>query len=216
MRYLPLFVDLAGRECVVIGGGAVAARKVELLRSVGAAVRVIAPTVCAEIEGLAADGSISLHRRSFEPADLDGAALAFAATDDPAVQQRVAGEARQRNLWLNAVDDPERCSALMPAIFERGPITVAVSTGGASPALAARARDQLAAALGDEYAHAAELLGTLRTRFAPGPARQRAFLALLDGGLLDALRDADGARVAQLLDEVCAPLAAPGGAGEAA
>jgi siroheme synthase-like protein len=216
MRYLPLFVDLAGRECVVIGGGTVAAHKVELLRGVGATVRVVAPAVCAEIERLAAEGGVSLDRRSFEPADLEGVALAFAATDDTSVQQEVADEARRRNLWLNAVDDPERCSALMPAILERGPITVAVSTGGASPALAARVRDELGAALGEEYARAAELLGTLRARFAPGPARQRAFAALLDEGLLDALRAADGSRVARLIDEICAPLTAAGRAGEAA
>jgi siroheme synthase-like protein len=214
MRYLPLFVDLAGRECVVIGGGTVAARKVELLRSTGARVRVVAPAICDELEDRAAtDRAIWLCRRAFEPADLEGAALAFAATGDPKVQERVATEARRRNLWLNAVDDPERCTALMPAILERGPMAVAVSTGGASPALALRVRDRIAALLGDEYERAAELLGALRARFAPGPERQRAFGALLDGGLLDALQTADEARVASLVDQFCAAL--PPAAGEA-
>jgi len=208
MRYLPILVDLDGRPCLVVGGGDVAARKVEMLLGVGARPRVVATRVGVRLEEIAAAApAVTIERRPYRTADLEGAALAFAATDDPALQDAIARDARAAGVWLNAVDEPERCSFVMPAVLDRAPLVVAVSTSGASPALARRIRDDVAAALGPEYDAALEHLAGLRIRFAPGRERQEAFLRLVDGGLVEALRDHDDARVRALTAEACTGLA---------
>lgn len=204
MRYLPIAVDLEGRSCVVIGGGSLATRKVESLLRAGAWVRVIAPWICEEIEVWAQqEPRLSLERRVYRAGDLRGASLAFAATDQAEVHAAVALEAEERRVWLNAVDDPERCSFLMPAIVERGPLVIAVATGGASPALARRVRDEIAAWVGEEYGQAAAYLGELRGRYRPGAQRQRAFARLLDEGLVEAFRAGDRERVERLTESAC-------------
>src|SRR5581483_10444052 len=209
MRHLPVFLDVADRPCLVVGGGAVAARKAEALLRAGARVTLVAPLVGPEVESLArADGRLTLHRRPYEVADMAGCWLAYAATDDPAVQERVARDAERERVWLNAVDEPERCSFVMPAILERGRVTVAVGTGGASPLLAAAIRDEMALHVGPEHAAAADELAALRARFAPGAARRAAFASMLAAGLLEALRRGDAARVAEITREACAELEA--------
>ncbi|HEY8517765.1 MAG TPA: bifunctional precorrin-2 dehydrogenase/sirohydrochlorin ferrochelatase [Candidatus Binatia bacterium] len=206
MRYLPILVDLAGRPCLVVGGGAVAARKAATLLDAGARVRVVAPSVSREMEEVAARPDVTVERRAYRREDLTGVALAFAATDDAELQERIARDARDASVWLNAVDEPERCSFVMPAILDRDPLVVAVGTGGASPALARRIRDDIGQLLGPEYDAALAHLALLRTRYVPGPARQAAFNRLVDGGLLEALRARDGARVEALTREACSGL----------
>jgi siroheme synthase-like protein len=204
MRYLPILVDLAGRACLVIGGGAVAARKVDTLLGAGAEVTVVAPRIDDALVTLAASRpTLRLERRRYRRADLAGKAIAFAATNDAALQEQIACDARAAGVWLNAVDEPERCSFLMPAILDRDPLVVAVSTSGESPALARRIRDDVGRALGPEYGTALARLAHLRARFAPGKQRQEAFLRLVDGGLLEALRRGDEERVATLIRATC-------------
>jgi len=132
----PLFVELEGRPCVVLGGGAVAERKVEGLLAAGAVVTVVSPALSPALATLASAGRIAHVARSYTHGDLRGAALAFAATDDGGVNAAVALEGRARGVWVNAADDPAHCDAILPAVVRRGAVTVAVSTGGASPALA--------------------------------------------------------------------------------
>jgi siroheme synthase-like protein len=207
MRYLPIAVDLESRVCVVVGGGDVAARKVETLLQTGAKVTVIAPEVSDEITAWAErEPRLTVARRAYRNGDLAGAAIAFAATGSVAVHSAVAEEAASRGVWLNAADDPEHCTFLMPAIVERGPLAVAVGTGGASPALARRVRDEIAARIGMEYGEVAEYLGSLRRRFRAGVARQRAFARLLDEGLVEAFRNGDRERIERLTDRACRDL----------
>jgi len=207
MRYLPILVDLAGRACLVIGGGAVAARKVETLLGVGAEVTVVASRIDAALVALAASrATLRLERRAYRREDLAGKVLAFAATDDATLQEEIARDARAAGVWLNTVDEPERCSFIMPAILDRTPLVVTVSTSGESPALARRIRDDVGSALGPEYAAAVARLARLRERFAPGTERQQAFLRLAEGGLLEALRRGDEERVATLIRTACAAL----------
>lgn len=209
MRYLPILVDLDGRPCLVVGGGDVAARKVEMLLGVGARPRVVATRVGSRLEAVgAASAAVSIERRAYRTGDLSGMALAFAATDDPVVQERIARDARHAGVFLNAVDEPERCSFVMPAVLDRTPLVVAVSTSGASPALARRIRDDVGSRLGPEYDAAVAHLAALRERFAPGHARQDAFVRLVEGGLVEALRTGDDARVRTLTAEACTGLAA--------
>lgn len=199
MRYLPVMLDLAGRRILVVGGGRVATRKVARLLDSGASVRVVSPEVSPELEAIAArTDRLELSLRPFDPSDLDGIQLVFTATGVESVEQIVHDEGDRRGVWVNAADDPERCSFLMPATLERGSLQVAVSTGGESPVLAGRVRDEIDAALGPEYADAVAILGRLRRELPPGEERSRAFSDLVDGGLLEALRQGDDARVERM------------------
>ena len=133
MDFLPLFLRLTGRPALVVGGGEVAARKVALLLDAGAEVRVVAPELGTTLAGEHAAGRIRHVARHFAASDLEGADLAIAATDDVVVNAEVSRLARARSLPVNVVDNPALCSFIMPAIVDRSPVIVALSTGGASP-----------------------------------------------------------------------------------
>jgi precorrin-2 dehydrogenase / sirohydrochlorin ferrochelatase len=157
----PVVLRLAGRLCVVVGGGEVARRKVQGLVAAGARVRVIAPHLHPEL--LAMPG-IELCCRPLLPDDLTGAVLVFAATNDRQVNAEVAAAARQQGALVNVADDPEQCDFHLPAILQRGALTVAVSSGGGSPAFAALLRDRLAAELGPEWQSFCALASALRQK----------------------------------------------------
>lgn len=143
MQAFPIFLSLQDRPVLVVGGGAAAARKVELLLAAGARINLIADTVVGEIAQLIADARIAWAGRGFDDGDLVGIALAIVACDDEALQARVSHAARQRGLPVNVVDRPALSSFIMPAIVDRSPVTIAISTGGAAPALARRLRAEI-------------------------------------------------------------------------
>jgi uroporphyrin-III C-methyltransferase/precorrin-2 dehydrogenase/sirohydrochlorin ferrochelatase len=147
MQNFPLFLSLRERRALVVGGGDAAARKIELLLSAGARVSLIAETVTGEIAQLIADGRISWAGRSFERDELDGLSIVIVACDDPLLQARVSHAAQARGMPVNVVDTPALSSVIMPAIVDRGPITIAISTGGAAPALARKLRAEIERAL---------------------------------------------------------------------
>jgi len=147
MQSFPIFLSLKDRPVLVVGGGEPAARKVELLLSAGARVTLIADTVIGEIAHMIAEGRIAWAGRGFDAADLAGMSLVIVASDDEAVQARVSHAAQQRCLPVNVVDRPRLSSFIMPAIVDRAPITIAISTGGAAPALARRLRAEIERAL---------------------------------------------------------------------
>jgi precorrin-2 dehydrogenase/sirohydrochlorin ferrochelatase len=190
--YLPIFIDLRGRLAVVVGGGIVAARKVESLLKAGARVKVIAPEVTGEI---AACQDIDVELREYEEDDLEDAFLVIAATDNEKINRAVSEEAGQRRLFCNVVDMPELCSFIVPSVVERGPIKVAISTGGLSPALSRRLRLIIGKNIGDEYVVLAAIMGMVRpiVRSHGGPAEghKRVFELLIDSELLDAIRAGD-------------------------
>ena len=141
----PIVLDLTGAHVVVVGGGRVALRKVQGLLDAHADVTVVAPSVVDEIGRL----PVRVVTRAYEPGDLATARLVITATDDPAVNAAVAADAAGRGIWVNSADDPANCTFTLPAIARSGPITVAVSTGGASPALASHLRTEIEAWLND-------------------------------------------------------------------
>jgi len=192
MGYYPIAIDLTGKRALVVGGGEVALRKVEALLESGARVTVVAPEVAPEIERLAESGKIVLRRRNYEAGDLADAVLAIAATDDREVNLRVSEDARGANVLVNAVDDPELCSFIVPAMVRRGDLVVSVITGGKSPALARRVREKIEETFGPEYADLAELLGEVRElardRIESQPVREGVFEAILDSEVADLLR----------------------------
>ena len=151
-------VDLRGRGVLVVGGGPVALEKVHGLLECDARVTVVAPQVQEELRQL----PVNLALRAFEPADVDGSLLVIAATDDREVNRAVSVAAAERSTLCNVADDPELCSFILPALVRRDPIVVGVSTGGASPALAQRLRDDVAELLRPEHAALARRLQALR------------------------------------------------------
>lgn len=162
MGFYPVFVELAGRRCVVVGGGAVAEAKVQGLLAAGSRVTVISPALTPGLAAAAATARVLHEPREYREGDLDGVALAIAATDAPETNAAVARDGLRRGVWVNAADDPAHCHFILPAILRRGRLVVAVSTGGASPALAVAVRDELAAHVGPEYAVLVDVAGDVR------------------------------------------------------
>lgn len=203
MQYYPAYLDLRGHPCIVIGGGAIAERKVATLLEAGARVTVVSPSLTPQLQALAETHEIVHHPRAYRRGDLTDAWLAYAATNDDGVHAEIAAEAAEARVFLNVVDRPRLCSFIVPAIVTRGAVAVAVSTGGASPALAKRLAHEIDADLGDEWGVAARILAALRARLASADlaARARVFTALADRPLLAALREHDAARVDALLTE---------------
>lgn len=140
-RYYPAYLNLTGKRCVVIGAGVVAERKVTQLLASDADVTLVSPTATEVIAKLIASGKIQWHSRAYQLGDLAGATLAIAATDDESVNREVHAEAQRENTLLNVVDVTPLCGFIAPAIIERGPVTVAISTSGSSPALARKLRE---------------------------------------------------------------------------
>lgn len=158
----PVVLRLAGRRCVVVGGGSVATRKIGTLVRSGADVLVVAPEIAPEIEEFEASGGVHVERRPFEPADLDGALLAFAATDQRAVNRAVVEAAKERGVLANVSDDPSASDFNNPGIVRRRDITLAISTGGRSPAFARFLREQLQAWLTDTRCILLDLVAEVR------------------------------------------------------
>jgi len=187
MRFLPVFIRIHQRACLVVGGGEVAARKVSLLRRAGADIRVVAPQLCPGLSELFEQQEIAWRKGEFVSADLDDVVLVVAATDDPAVNAAVSREAAKRHLPVNVVDQPALCSFIFPSIIDRSPVAIAVSTGGASPVLARMLRARLETMIPAGYGRLAELLEgfreTVKQRFASGHERRRFWERILSGPL---------------------------------
>lgn len=162
MAYYPIFVELKGRRCVVIGGGAVARRKVEGLLRAGANVTVISHTITEQLGILAETGKIGRVARPYRPGDLVGFQFAFVATDDAAVTAAVRREADKLGVLMNAADDPAQCDFILPSVLHRDGLTVAVATGGASPALSKAIRQELELYFTGEYAALARIAAEVR------------------------------------------------------
>jgi siroheme synthase-like protein len=154
----PVGLTLAGRQCLVVGGGRIAARKIGGLVAAGAEVHVVAPAVTADARRLAT----VVRERPFRPGDCIGYRLVFTATGDEAVDAAVSADAEAAGAWVNASDRPSLCSVVLPAVLRHEPITVAVSTGGASPALAGWLRDRIAEVVTERHAEVARLLAAER------------------------------------------------------
>jgi siroheme synthase-like protein len=165
MLETPLYIAclrLSGRDCLVVGGGDVGLEKVEGLLACGAEVTLVAPAAVAGLERYATEGSIRWERRGFAEADLEGKFVAIAATDDSDVNIAVYEAAERRTMLVNVVDVPPLCNFILPAIVRSGPLAIAISTAGASPALAKRMKREIADQFGEPYARLAVILNDAR------------------------------------------------------
>ena len=199
-------LKLEGRKCLVVGGGDVGLEKVEGLLACNGEVTLVAPDAIEPLRALADEGSIRWERREYEPRDLEGTFMAIAATGDTDVNIRVYEDAERRAMLVNVVDVPPLCNFILPAIVRTGPLAIAISTAGASPALAKRIRDQIADEYGEPYARLAVLLNDVRG-WAKGTLptyqdRKRFFESIVNGDPdpVELLRRGDEASVRDLIE----------------
>jgi siroheme synthase-like protein len=162
MTYFPIFLELKKRRCLVIGGGSVGERKIAGLLEAGASVTVITPNASETIARWSQDELIDLIVRPYQPGDLAGYELVFIATNDGEVNATAYTEGRERGVWVNAADDRAHCDFILPSVLRRGDLTVAVSSGGGSPALARTIREELEIHLSQEYEQLAKLAAEVR------------------------------------------------------
>jgi len=171
--YYPIFLEMKDRRCVVIGGGAVAERRVEGLVAVGANVTVISPAITEGLRDLLTQGAIRHVAREYQTGDRAGYDLFFVATDNLEINAVVSSEARSLRVWVNSADDPDHCDFILPGVIRRGDLTVAVSTGGASPAVTRAIREELDEYFTADYARFVQIAGEVRRElreksFSPG------------------------------------------------
>jgi precorrin-2 dehydrogenase/sirohydrochlorin ferrochelatase len=159
-KFYPIYLDVKDKKCVIVGGGEVAYRKVCSLKEAGAEVVVVSPETCPEI---AVKKGIALIKKDYDESILDGALLVIAATDNEAVNKKVALDARKRNIIVNVVDHPELCSFIVPSTINRGDLCISISTGGASPAVTKSIREELEVVFGPEYEEYLNLLTKMRS-----------------------------------------------------
>jgi siroheme synthase-like protein len=196
---------LSGRRCLVVGGGDVGLEKVEGLLACDADVVLVAPDAEEPLADLAAEGSIAWERREYRPSDLEGSFMVIAATSDTDVNVGIYEDAERRAMLVNVVDVPPLCNFILPAIVRSGPLAIAISTAGASPALAKRIRDEIADEYGEPYARLAVLLNDVRgwaKRTLPTYQDRKAFFESIVGGRPDPvelLRRGDEAAVRDLI-----------------
>jgi len=173
MGYYPVFLEMKDRRCVVIGGGAVAERKVEGLVTAGANVTVISPEITDGLKELLKQGAIRHVAREYQTGDRAGYDLVFVATDNLEINAVVSSEARSLRIWVNSADDPDHCDFILPAVIRRGDLAVAVSTGGVSPAVTRAIREELDEYFNADYARFVQIAGEVRRElreksFSPG------------------------------------------------
>lgn len=197
MDYLPLFLDLRGRSCLLVGGGDIARRKLELLLRAGAEVDLVAPELAAETRALAEQHGVTVHPRAFVDADAAGRYLIVAATDLAPVNRQVFEAARAHDTLVNTVDQRDLCSAIFPAMVDRSPVQVAVSTGGGSPTLARLVRSWIEARLPDQLGALAAFIAARRERvrdaLADVPARQHFWEGVIGGAIAEQVYRGDEA-----------------------
>ncbi len=210
LRYYPLFVDIEGRTCLVVGGGSVGERKVRSLLDHGARVRLVALELTPWLDSERSTGGIVLSGREYDKSHLDGVALVFSATSDQALNRRVSEDAATLGIWCNMASDPELGSLVVPSVVERGPLSIAVSTSGLSPALAKRIRIRLEEEFGSEWEFFILFLGELRKQFKfrniEGMHSSRIFGELAAHPVPEWLKQGDGRKAFEKVSEICAPL----------
>ncbi len=206
MKYLPIFFDTTDRLCLVVGAGAIAVRKVELLLKAGARVRVIAKTVSDSMASLSQQQDFECLERGFDDGDLEDACLVIAATDDNQLNARVSKLAQAQSIPVNVVDNPALCSFIMPSIVDRDPVQIAVSTGGASPVLARILRSHMESTIPAAYGELAKLAegfrGKVKQTFARVEERRIFWESVLEGPVAEYVFAGRIDEAGKLLDEL--------------
>jgi len=202
MKYYPVFWDVQDKKCVVVGGGEVALRKVERLLDCGAQVSIVSPKLLAELTSLKAENAIEHIAADYDIAYLAGAALIIGATDDEKTNAAISADARSLGIPVNIVDDPQKCDFILPSIVERGDLTIAIGTGGKSPALARYLREKIEDKYGIEYEILLNILGSLRAKMKESGKGKAWFESLLNAGILNLIREKKWPEVKKTVKEI--------------
>jgi precorrin-2 dehydrogenase/sirohydrochlorin ferrochelatase len=206
MSYYPIFIDLQGKNGIVVGGGTVAQRKIETLIEYGAVIHVVARQLTSALSRYVEEGKIRFLGHEFRESHLTDAFIVIAATDDPLINHQVSMNARERGLLVNAVDQPSDCNFIVPSVLRRGDLLIAVSTSGKSPALAKKVRETLEKMYGREYELLLILMGHLRkeilSRGLSQAENMRIFHKLVDSGLLKAIEGKDWNGAASIINRI--------------
>jgi len=206
MKYYPVNLDIRQRNCLVVGGGQVATRKVRGLLKCGALVTVVSPKASEQIAQMAIHEEIVWHKREYVSSDMQERFLVIGATDDESLNRKIHADAVNSKVLCNIADRPEICNFILPAVVQRGDLIITASTSGQSPAFAKRLRKELQQTYGEEYNSFLALMGAIRKRLlseAHEPeAHKPLFEKLIDGGLIEAVKTKDIHRIDTLLDRV--------------
>jgi precorrin-2 dehydrogenase/sirohydrochlorin ferrochelatase len=210
MRYYPVFLDLKGVSCLVIGGGLVGERKVKTLQSCGARVFMISRELTPFLEEEARQGRITLLAQDYDSACLQGMFLVIGATDDSVLNEKIGREARERGLLCNVADKPADCNFILPSLVRRGDLTIAISTAGNSPALAKKIRQDMEKEFPEIYGPYLEFLGRIRREVLNLNLSQeengKIFEALVQAPVLSWLEQRDSQSLLDLMDQLLGPL----------
>jgi siroheme synthase, N-terminal domain len=206
MKYYPVNLDMTNKRCVVVGGGDIAERKVERLLECGAQVTVVSKSLTPVLKARKKTGQMDHIDRDYEDQALDGAFMVIGATDRNDVNERISKEAMARGLLVNIVDDPDRCNFILPSLVQQGDLSIAISTGGKSPALAKKLRKELEKQYGPEYQTLLVIMGILRKRILAGDQRAAdnkvVFEDLVHSDILQAIREKDRGRVNTIIHDL--------------
>lgn len=209
MAYYPINLNVTERPCLVVGGGRVGTRKVTGLLACGAKVTVVSKTTGTRIKALAKDDMITLYRRGYQSNDLNDIFLVIGATNDTGLNRRIYEGAQKRQILCNIADQPALCNFILPAVVRRGDLLATISTSGKSPALAKHLRKDLEKIYGEEYAEFLSLMGAIRKKLlaeAHAPeAHKPLFNELIEGGLVEMVRDGRHREMDMLLTSVLGP-----------
>ena len=206
MQYYPVNLDIRGRRCLVVGGGAVGTRKAETLLGCGARVTVVSPRMTPRLLEIANTGAITVKKRSYRASDLDGMFLVIGATNDTPLHRKLYADAERRKILCNIADQPDICNFILPSVVRRGDLVISISTSGKSPAFAKRLRKDLEKMFGEEYATFLRLMGAIRQRLLAGahtPEMHKAsFEKLIERGLIERIKGKEKEGINLLLREV--------------
>jgi len=203
LKYYPVFLDIRGKKCVVVGGGDVAARKAERLLDCGAKVFVISPNISPAIAALKEKKIISHIAARYSGDLINAAALVIGATDDEKTNAAISLDARKQGIPVNIVDDPQKCDFILPSLLQRGDLAITIGTGGKSPALARHLREELEAKYGKEYETLLNILGNLRVKMIKNEGIGKDwFESLLAEGILDSIKEKNKDKVKKTVQKI--------------
>ncbi len=206
MRYYPVFLDLSGKNCLVVGGGRVAERKIRTLLDCGAHVRVVSRELTEWIDDQVKNGRVEFAGEQFHPGQMEGVRLVIAATSNSELNREVARKADSRSIWCNVADQPEDCTFILPSIVVRGDLTIAISTSGKSPALARKIREELEKKFGEEYAKFTEILGLIRKqvleKYDGEEDRKKIFTSLVESNIVELIKNSQWKHVESVLSRI--------------
>ncbi len=206
MKYYPVNLDMTNKRCVIVGGGEIAERKVERLLECGAQVTVVSKSLTPVLKTRKKTGQMDHIDRDYEDQALDGAFMVIGATNRNDVNERISKDAMARGLLVNIVDDPDRCNFILPSLVQQGDLSIAISTGGKSPALAKKLRKELEKQYGPEYQTLLVIMGILRKRILAGDQRaadnKAVFEDLVHSDILQAIREKDRGRVNTIIRDL--------------